>query len=44
VLPGRREAQADPGSEFVIKADLAFIAIGFAGPAKPACADRLGAR
>ncbi len=32
MLPGRRASQADPGTEFIIKADLAFIAIGFSGP------------
>jgi glutamate synthase (NADPH/NADH) small chain len=34
VLRGRRKRKPIAGTEFVIRADLAFIAIGFAGPIK----------
>jgi glutamate synthase (NADPH/NADH) small chain len=50
VLVGVRCCEVDekrkpvPGTEFVIRADLAFIAIGFAGPRKEGVASELGGR
>ncbi len=38
-----RKRQPIPGSEFVIKADLVLLAIGFAGPVKDGMLDELGA-
>jgi glutamate synthase (NADPH/NADH) small chain len=50
VLVGVRCCEVDekrkpvPGTEFVIRADLAFIAIGFAGPRKEGVVSELGER
>jgi glutamate synthase (NADPH) small chain len=50
VLVGVRCCEVDeqrkpvPGTEFVIRADLAFIAIGFAGPLKEGVLEELGDR
>ncbi len=43
VRPRRSQAPADPGTEFVLRADLVFLAIGFASPIHEGLLEQSGA-
>ena len=44
MLPGDEKRKPIAGTEFVIRADLAFIAIGFSGPAETGVLSEFGDR